>query len=79
MTTTVEFEHTLEREDHEFRVFVRAILRRMHGEPGSLAIAAGWEVDHLRAEHVDGSSAKDGISDNELDHLHQAALERAPR
>lgn len=49
MTTTLRpFPLDLWRDDNPMTVTVHASARRVSGEPGSLAIQAGWEIDIAR-------------------------------
>lgn len=49
MTTTLRpYPLELWRDDNPMSVTVHASARRVSGEPGSLAIQAGWEIDIAR-------------------------------
>lgn len=72
MTRVIEFQHTIER-DPPLTVRVRAVLRHVTGEPGSICVADGWEVDELS---VSQPSAEPRVTEPEMLELERLAIAR---
>lgn len=72
VTKVVEFQHPLDREP-PLTVAVRAVFRHVAGEPGSLGVAAGWEMDELQ---VTQPSAEPRVTEVEMVDLEREAISR---
>lgn len=75
MTRTIEFDCTISRTrpfDHDVEVHVKAVLRRVRGEPGSLSIQDGWEIDECSAIDADGGEVDDESAQQQIE---EAAME----
>lgn len=76
---TLDFPLTISRTrpfDHEIEVHVTAKVERVSGEPGSVAIQAGWSIVECGAVDERGEAVDDEHAQRQIK---EAVMERVPR
>lgn len=66
MTRHIEFQTTLWRSrpfDHGVDVFVTAEVKYVEGDPGSISVGSGWEIQSYQATDNNGAKINDPVDD----------------